>query len=138
MEPLGIEPADAFKLAFTDASKTISELKVREWTATNFTVVGLIALATFSQGHARELKQEIIVTVFAVLILAGYIAVMWRCYSNLGAFRDRLKEVVAKWVPDQAKGLLGVVDEGTIETVAWCLVGVAFAFAMLDIWKFFG
>ncbi|HXR39683.1 MAG TPA: hypothetical protein VN776_11345 [Terracidiphilus sp.] len=133
-----IQPDEAAKLAFTDASKNIADLKSRQWQATNFSVLGLVAVATFSQSHAGRCWQKLTITGFAVGILAGYVAVMWRCNRNLGKFRTRLKAVVDNWIPDLAKDLFGIVDEGTIERIAWGWVGVAFVFALLDIWKCFG
>lgn len=131
-----IQPDEAAKLAFTDASKNMADLKLRQWQATNFSVVALVAVATFSSGHDTGHWPRNL-TVSAASIVAGYVAVMWRCNRNLGKFRERLRKVRDEWISSEAKNLFYIVDEGTIEKTAWCWVGVAFLFDMVVIWKWF-
>src|SRR5206468_3536040 len=47
------------ELLFSDSSKNFSDLKSRQWTATNLSVVAIMALAALTHGDQGALKQGI-------------------------------------------------------------------------------
>jgi len=126
----------AIQLIFSDASKTMSDLKSRQWQVTTLSVAGTVGIATFSHGYNSE-KSHQALTAFIGLILVGYFVVMWRCNRNLNIFRERLRRVKLGMFPPQAQELFDTVDEGSIVAVAYGSACVAFLFAILDIWQFF-
>jgi hypothetical protein len=127
-------------LIFNDASKTISDLKSRQWTATTLSAAGIVGVASFNEKNGLAMSPRL-VTVFLMLILIGYVAVMWRCARNIKAFKLRLDKAIQDGFPKAAQiffeaprgGL--TADEGTIVFVAFVLVGGAFILAELAIWK---
>jgi hypothetical protein len=137
-----IEPGKTAELLFNDASKTISDLKAREWQATTLAVAGIVGLYSLNHPAAGDGKKPspcalILVMVFIVI---GHAAVIWRCTTNLKTFRDRLIEIVktkfhAGTTNDLCKGSPedAVVDEGTIVWVALGSVWLAFLFTAVDI-----
>jgi hypothetical protein len=148
-----IEIDGAVQLIFNDACKNIADLKARQWQAATLSIAGIAGIATFSHGSEKpcqlhpaltDLGQEVL-TAFIVLILVGYLFVMWRCYKNLEEFKSRLKTIVKDKFPqdmspqdkspEEAKKRFYIVDEGTIVAVAYFAVVVAFLFAILDIWN---
>jgi hypothetical protein len=126
---------DAIKLAFTDASKTLSELKSRQWTITNLSIVGLIGIATFGHDHCR---WKSILTIFVIAIFICYLAIMYKCERNLAKARAILKVVGTALVPFSARNLFFIVDEGTIEWVAFVWVLIASVFAVINIRRWLG
>jgi hypothetical protein len=135
----------AIQLIFSDASKTISDLKTRQWSATTLSVAGILGVDTIrhrsTTGTDPGMSQWSL-TGFMLLILVGHILVMWRCNRNLGVFRSRLKTTVQDKFPLKVHALFdkdfegAVVDEGTIVAIMYGLVAVAFVFALADIWNF--
>jgi len=126
----------AIQLVFNDASKTISDLKSREWQATNLAILGIVGIVTFSQNHSST-KSKLRLSGFIVSIVVAYFLLMWRCESNLDEFRARLKSI-RDLFPAKAQDLFGIVDEGTIVFIACALVAIASVFAILDIWRLIG
>jgi hypothetical protein len=136
-----IKLESAVQLIFNDASRTVSDLKSRQWSATTLSVAGIIGIVTFIQKKPSGMPPCVL-TGFVGLIPVGYGLVMWRCATNLSTLRLRLKTIINGTFPDAAKGLFdekfknAVVDEGSIVGISVFLVLGAFVFAMLDIWKY--
>jgi hypothetical protein len=131
----------AVGLVFNDAAKTISELKSRKWQATTLAVAGIIGIDTFSRGEGSGMPHKG-VTPFIILILIGYILVMWRCNTNLVKFKERLRKTIKTRFPttshslftDQVEFRDAIVDEGTINVIEGFLAIGAFVLAMVDVW----
>jgi hypothetical protein len=126
---------DAIQLIFNDASKTISDLKLRQWSATNLAILGIVGIATFSRDCTSK-NSQCMLTLFVLGIYAAHFFVMFRCESNLNKFRSRLRSI-REMFPAKAYDLFGIVDEGTIVFIAYVSVGIASVFAGLAIWRCF-
>jgi hypothetical protein len=135
-------PLKTAEMLFNDASKTISDLKSREWQATTLAVAGIVGL--YSLNHpavgTNTKPSPCALIGFMALVTLAHLAVIVRCTTNLNKFRNRLIEIVenkfdAGTANDLFKGNLedAVVDEGTIMWVALGSVWLAFFFATLDI-----
>jgi len=135
-----LDQNSAIQTIFNDTSKTISDLKTREWTATTVSGGGIIGLVTFSHSSGTP---RYLITVFVALILVGHALVYWRCTTNLDTFRKRLRTALKDRFPIETHNLFdkdfenAIVDEGMIAAVAFGLVWLAALFAVADIWKWF-
>jgi hypothetical protein len=142
MADVRIEPPKTAELLFNDASKTISDLKSREWQATTLAVAGIVGLYSLNHPAVNNGKNpsHCALIVFMALVTFAHLAVIVRCTTNLKKFRNRLIEIVEKkfdsgTTNDLLKGKFedAVVDEGTIMWIALGSVWLAFVFATLDI-----
>ena len=127
-------------LLFNDTSKNISDLKSREWNATTLGVAGIAGLASVchTSGRACGTLTHVLIIIFMGSVAIGHLVVMLRCRSNLRTFRGRLKRILEERLEIQAHALFDgdlaklIVDEGTIEWVAFFAVWLAFLFGLLD------
>jgi hypothetical protein len=130
----------AIQLIFNDAAKNMSDLKLRQWSATNLAVAGIVGIVTFSQRY-DSLKSQCFLTGFIISIWAAHFAIMWRCHTNLATFRSKLvklSDMIRETIPTMERDLFAIVDEGTIVAIAYISVCIAVVFAILDIWKQIG
>lgn len=137
-----IDSRKTAELLFNDASKTISDLKSRQWQATTLAVAGIVGLYSLNHPAVSNGKKPspCALILFMALVTLGHLFVIMRCNTNLSKFRQRLIEIVekkfdAETTNDLFKGNLkdAVVDEGTITWVALGSVWLAFLFTILDI-----
>jgi hypothetical protein len=126
---------DWVALLFNDAAKNFSDLKSRQWTATNLSVAAIAALG-FSQGSGTHPR---VATVLMSLIVVCHLVVTSRCERNLSVFRDRLKALVKAHLPTaEANNLFKddpelktvVVDEGRISLILYISSPIAFLCAL--------
>ena len=82
----------AIQSIFQDTSKNLSDIKGREWSATNYAVAGAIGIATLS--HTDHNIPPWLCYLVLGLVLIAHWAVIWRCESNSDKFRERLKLIV--------------------------------------------
>ena len=126
------------ELLFNDSSKNVSDLKSRQWTATNLSVLAIMAIAVFA--HKEDINHPIIVTLLMFLIVACHVGVTLRCHTNLGTFRTRIKTLISRYFPEESHKLFeegfgdAVVDEGFIETMLFVTTPVTFIFACFIVW----
>ena len=81
-----MEMDKAVELLFNDSSKNFSDLKSRQWTVTNLSVVAIMALAALTHGdHGISLSPKAAIG-FMILIVAGHGVVFDKCNKNLDVF----------------------------------------------------
>jgi hypothetical protein len=148
--PVKLESQAAIGLLYNDASKTISDLKSRQWTATTLAVAAIIGIDTYAHGCPPRLPHLYPMALIGAIVV-GYIWVMWRCISNLATFRARMRLIIKACFPDDVRALSmgdnqdlfkdqrefsdAIVDEGTIQNIALVVVFLAFLFVLADIWS---
>ena len=100
------------ELLYNDSSKNISDLKSRQWTATQLSVTAIMALAVLARERAaKAFDWDSPTTAFVLLmfsICAGHLVVFFACKANLGVFRGRLLRMAEKHFP----ALTGIFEEG--------------------------
>ena len=110
------------RLLFNDSSKNFSDLKSRQWTATNLCIVAIMALAALTHGehgHGTILPKTVL---FMSLIVVGHGVVFYKCNQNIDVFRQRLIRLAKSHFSEGSKKLFQdggtfrsvVVDEGRI------------------------
>lgn len=137
----------AVELLFNDSSKNVSDLKSRQWTATNLSVLAIMAIAVFA--HQEKIQHPIIVTLLMFLIVLCHVGVTIKCHRNLDTFRSRIKTLISCYFPEESHKLFekgkkawvqgqefedAVVDEGSIETMLFATTPVTFVFACFVVW----
>jgi hypothetical protein len=88
-----IDMKRSIELLFTDASKSFSDLKSREWNITNLSVLAIVGVLALIRGSTNECSQ-IAATVAMFLISLVHFLAMLRCESNLKVFRIRMRTLV--------------------------------------------
>ncbi len=153
-----ISAEKAVELLFNDSSKNVSDLKSRQWTAANFGVLAIMAIAIFD--HKETIHHEIVVTLLMFFIWLCHLWVTYKCHTNLDTFRTRIKTLVSCYFPEEShenfeKGKSGwerakelrfprgkegqdfedaVADEGSIELGLFLTTTVTFIFACFVVW----
>jgi len=82
----------AVELLFTDSSKNFSDLKSRQWTATNLSVVAIMALAALAHKEATIPHWVAILLMFLVVVCHEIVTL--KCGTNLEIFRVRIKTLI--------------------------------------------
>jgi hypothetical protein len=129
------------ELLFNDSSKNFSDLKSRQWTATNLSVVAIMALAALTHG-AHGTISPTTATVFMLLIVAGHAVVFDKCNENLSVFRKRLVSLVEGHFSKESEGLFRdgggfqsvVVDEGRVTTILFAFPLLTFLCGQFVVW----
>jgi hypothetical protein len=134
---------DWVALLFNDAAKNFSDLKSRQWTATNLSVAAIAALGFSKTNHPR------VAALLMFLIVVCHLVVTSKCETNLSVFRERLKALVKVHLPSaEANSLFKddpefqsvVVDEGRISFILYASSPIAFLctlFVLFPIWASF-
>ena len=95
-----IEPAVG--LLFADSSKNASDMKSRQWTATNSGVLAIMALATLA--HSNTIRHLVaILLMFLITVCHGIVT--GRCETNLNVFRDRIRTLIECYFPEESHKL---------------------------------
>lgn len=136
-----IPMARVVELLFTDSSKNFSDLKSRQWTATNLSVVAIMALAELTHGNHGTISATK-ATLFMFLIFAGHAVVFQKCNRNLAVFRKRLVDLVQVHFSAESKELFRegggiqsvVVDEGRVTTILFASPLLTFLCGMFVVW----
>jgi hypothetical protein len=97
------------ELLFNDSSKNVSDLKTRQWTATNFAVLAITAIAVFARENR---KFQIIATALMFVIAAYHCWVTYKCHKNLGVFRVRIKDLISRRFCEESHDLFGKEKTG--------------------------
>jgi len=145
-------------LLFNDSSKNVSDLKARQWTAANFGVLAIMAIAVFD--HKETIHHEIVVTVLMFFIWLCHLWVTYKCHRNLDIFRTRIKNLVSCYFIEESHELFekgepnwqrakklrfprgkegqdfedAVADEGSIELGLFLTTTVTLIFACFVVW----
>ncbi len=127
------------EVVFNDSSTNFSELKSRQRTATNLSVVAIMALAALTHRDHGAISQTG-ATMFMSLIVVAHVAVVNECSKNLSIFRRRLKSL-AQSFSNESPGLFEdggvksvVVDEGLITAILFGLTPLTFLCGLLVVW----
>jgi hypothetical protein len=133
--------ARVVELLFNDSSKNFSDLKSRQWTATNLGVVAIMALAALTHGNHGAISSTK-ATLFMFLIVVGHAVVFEKCNRNLEVFRKRLVGLVQDHFSAGSKELFRdgggfqsvVVDEGRVTTILFASPLLTFLCGMFVVW----
>ncbi|HEY6253713.1 MAG TPA: hypothetical protein VI685_27475 [Candidatus Angelobacter sp.] len=136
-----IPMARVVELLFNDSSKNFADLKSRQWTATNLSVVAIMALAALTHQDNGTISPRT-ATVFMSLIVVGHAVVFGKCHQNLAVFRERLKSLVKdhfseesmKLFPNDEKFQSVVADEGRITIMLFAFPLLTFVCGLLVVW----
>ena len=111
------------ELLFNDSSKNFSDLKSRQWTATNLSVAAIMALSALTHRDQGAISSKTAI-VFMILIVAGHAVVFHKCNKNLSVFRKRLVSLLENHFSKESEELFRpegfqsvVVDEGRITAI---------------------
>lgn len=124
-----MDDLEVLKLVYADSSKNISDLKSRQWTATQLGAAAIVALAVLARSSdiakAKfcQLPAQCVIVALIVLTLAFQLWVIHKCETNLNVFRGRIQRLAEIYHFECVKGLFNDdkesfeslrVDEGSI------------------------
>ena len=153
-----VESDKAAELLFNDSSKNVSDLKSRQWNATNLSVLAIMAIAVFAHDHKDFSPRLTTILMFSIMVC--HLWVTFKCHTNLRTFRERIRRLIScyfaetshalfekgkkEWGParegEVPKGKEGqefkdaVVDEGSIEFFLFATTPLTFLFACYIVW----
>jgi len=130
-----IESDKMFELLFEYATKTIADLKAREWQATVLAIAG-IAWVYGQSDYASAAPHARLIWTMA-FVVSAHASVMLRCMTNIKKARCALKKkIFTKGFPDKALDLFNEIipDEGMIAIISFALVWIAAGLATWDMW----
>jgi hypothetical protein len=125
-DPERISMDRVVEVLFNDSSKNFSDLKSRQWTVTNLSVVAIMALAALAHGNHDNISlQPAAATAFMFVIVLGHGVVFDKCNKNLRVFRKRLVSLARDRFSRESEELFRegggfesvVVDEGRVTTI---------------------
>ena len=128
----------AVELLFTDSSKNFSDLKSRQWTATNLSVVAIMALAALAHKEATIPHWVAILLMFLVVVCHEIVTL--KCGTNLEIFRVRIKTLIRVHFHEESHNLFNekfgdaLVDEGRITWILGLSTPVTFGLALFVVW----
>ena len=142
-DPQRISMDRVVEVLFSDSSKNFSDLKSRQWTVTNLSVVAIMALAALThRDHGTISLSSAAATVFMFLIAVGHAVVFDKCNKNLDIFRKRLVSLVRDHFSSESEGLFKdgggfvsvVVDEGRVTTILFASPLLTFLCGLVVVW----
>jgi len=140
-DPKEIDMDRVVEVVFNDSSKNFSELKSRQWTATNLSVVAIMALAALTHRDHGAISPKG-ATAFMSLIVVAHFIVVCKCNVNLSVFRKRLRKLAESYFSKGSEELFRdgggfksvVVDEGIITAILFALTPLTFLCGQLVVW----
>jgi hypothetical protein len=130
------------ELLFTDSGRTFSDLKSRQWTATNLSVIAIMRLAALATKSSGTMPP-IVATVLMFLIAVCHEIVTAKCSKNLEVFRARIIALIDPYFSKETHELFGgkegfrsaVVDEGRITFILYASTPVTLVCALFVVWS---